>query len=688
MEDVEVITIDTQPAANNLKELRKQLKQVKDEMVTLDEGSDSFLEAANKAGTLKHQLDEINESVKGASADFGDIIGNVSNVGAGITGAFQTATAALSMFGVESEEILQSIKTMQNLMAITQGLDSIDQAIKSIDKLRNSITATTTSAKVLKAVLTPKTILLLTAALTALFIIWDKFISKLEPVQKAINGLKGVFSNFGAEIKSVGILVMNSLVAPFETVFKLLGGIGKTISSVVKGEFSNIKGIFEETKESMLKPWKHIASDAAVVGQEFSKGFNKGVASAEAERNAEAEKQRQEQLAKYRKQQEEYYDLQRARAEATIQNEEKLNQELIKIETARLSLYKKSTLEYYNQLKKVNELKKSNATETATAEDNEISILYAKLEYQKASNAEYAQSKKAIEDYLFVQQLELASLQQGSEEWYKLSAAIENTKNTLANFGSQSADDILQQQLDAIELAEKSLDLNFAQGKLTEIDYNTKILEQEQAKLALLQEGTAAWYEQAIAVENYKNKMDESDDALTNFQNGLQKANQIGQIAFGALSDTLGAFADMTDQTTKEGFEQQKKLQIAQVTMNMLAGVLSAWTSAMSPANEWMTIFGQIAMGTAQSIATLAMGAAQIQKIKQTTFDGGGSSVGGAASVNSSAISSISAPVQYSNVANVSDITSQIKDTRVFVVEHDITSTQRRVSVAEDENRY
>ena len=362
MEDVEVITIDTAPAAKNLKELRAQLKSVKDEMVTLDEGSDSFLEAANKAGTLKHQLDEINESVKGASADFGDILGNVSKVGAGITGAFQTASGALSMFGVESEEILQSIKTMQNLMAITQGLDSIDQAIKSIDKLRNSITATTTSAKVLKAVLTPKTILLLTAALTALFILWDKFISKLEPVQKAINGLKGVFYNFGAEIKSVGILVMNSLVAPFETVFKLIGGIGKTISSVVKGEFSSIKGIFEETKESMLKPWKKISDDAAVVGQEFSKGFNQGIAAEENARKQEAEKQRQEQLAKYRKEQEAYYDLQRSRAEATIQNEEKLNQELIRIETARLSLYKKGTKEYYDQLKKVNDLKKSNAT--------------------------------------------------------------------------------------------------------------------------------------------------------------------------------------------------------------------------------------------------------------------------------------------------------------------------------------
>ena len=684
MEDVEVITIDTQPAANNLKELRAQLKKVKDEMVTLDEGSDSFLEAANKAGELKHQLDEINESVKGASADFGDILGNVSKVGAGITGAFQTATAALSLFGVESEEILQSIKTMQNLMAITQGLDSIDQAVKAIDKLRNSITATTTSAKVLKAVLTPKTILLLTAALTALFIVWDKFISKLEPVQKAISGLKGVFSNFGAEIKSVGILVMNSLVAPFETVFKLIGGIGKTISSVVKGEFSNIKGIFEDTKESMLKPWKKISDDAAVVGQEFSKGFNKGVASAEAERNAEAEKKRQEKLAKYRKEQEAYYDLQRARVEATIQDEEKLNRELIKIETARLSLYQKGTKEYYEQLKKVNELKKSNATETATAEDNEISILYAKLEYQKAANAEYAKSKKAIEDYLFVQQMELASLKQGSEEWYKLAASIENTKNTLSNFGTKSTEDILNEQLTAIELSEKSLDLDFAQGKMTEIDYNTAILEQEKQKLALLKEGTMEWYNQSLAVEQYKKKLDESGEKVYTLEEQLQGWGSVGIAALGGIADALNEVASTQDTTTKEGCEKQKKLSIAAATMQMIQGIATAVSGAYSTkSGPWDFVLMAI-----QAASILASGIMQINKIKKMTFENSSASAGGGASVSSGAVSTLVAPVQYTQDIQGQSIEESIKNTRVFVVEQDITNTQRRVSVAEDENRY
>ena len=71
MAQVEVLNIDTSSATNSLKSLRQELMAVKNEMTNLEEGSDAFLKAANKAGELKHQIDEINQSVSGASADFG-----------------------------------------------------------------------------------------------------------------------------------------------------------------------------------------------------------------------------------------------------------------------------------------------------------------------------------------------------------------------------------------------------------------------------------------------------------------------------------------------------------------------------------------------------------------------------------------------------------------------------------------
>ena len=47
------------------------------------------------------KFSEINESIKGASSDFGDMVGNVSNVAAGITGAFQAVAGGLQAMGVE-----------------------------------------------------------------------------------------------------------------------------------------------------------------------------------------------------------------------------------------------------------------------------------------------------------------------------------------------------------------------------------------------------------------------------------------------------------------------------------------------------------------------------------------------------------------------------------------------------------
>src|SRR5574344_48595 len=109
MEEVTVVKLDTSKAINSLKSLRTELKNVKDAMTNLEEGSDAFQQAANKAGELKHQIDEINESVRGASADFGDMLSNATQVTNGIIGGFTAAQGAMNLFGMESENVTKAI---------------------------------------------------------------------------------------------------------------------------------------------------------------------------------------------------------------------------------------------------------------------------------------------------------------------------------------------------------------------------------------------------------------------------------------------------------------------------------------------------------------------------------------------------------------------------------------------------
>ena len=120
--------------------------------------------------------------------------------------------------------------------------------------------------------------------------------------------------------------------------------------------------------------------------------------------------------------------------------------------------------------------------------------------------------------------------------------------------------------------------------------------------------------------------------------------------------------------------------------MNMLGGVTSAWVSAMNPANAWMTIWGQIAMGAATTAMVLATGIMQIQKIKQQQMNGGSS--GGGSTPNASAVSSVIAPVQYTQDVQGAEIEGAIRDNKVYVVESDITNTQNKVSVTENEAVY
>ena len=145
----------------------------------------------------------------------------------------------------------------------------------------------------------------------------------------------------------------------------------------------------------------------------------------------------------------------------------------------------------------------------------------------------------------------------------------------------------------------------------------------------------------------------------------------------------MSAMAEQQDEQTQEGFEQQKKYQVAAATMNMLGGIVSAWVSAMNPANSWMTVWGQIAMGAAMSALMLTTGLMQIQKIQQQQFGGG---MGGG--MNSGTINNIIAPVQYTKDVQGAEIEGAIKDSRVYVTETDISDTQRRVKVSEQEARY
>lgn len=167
---------------------------------------------------------------------------------------------------------------------------------------------------------------------------------------------------------------------------------------------------------------------------------------------------------------------------------------------------------------------------------------------------------------------------------------------------------------------------------------------------------------------------------------------QMATAGLGAASSMLSALAAQQDQQDDEGFEKMKKLQIASATMSMLQGVVSAVTSAMSPNNAWMTIWGQAGMAAAMSAMVIATGTMQINAIKKMSKNSPATpSSSGVGSINIpqvSAAGSISPAVQTVNAVEGASTESDARDMKVYVTETDISSTQNKVNVIESEATY
>lgn len=166
-----------------------------------------------------------------------------------------------------------------------------------------------------------------------------------------------------------------------------------------------------------------------------------------------------------------------------------------------------------------------------------------------------------------------------------------------------------------------------------------------------------------------------------------------------SIGDIMGSVADImisnaerqlesgeiTQEEYERQFEQAKALQIAQATVNTIAGAVGAFMGITRDTGGW-----GIALAAIQAAAVLAAGFAQIQQIRNTQPN---SSAG-----STSATYAVATPTlpQYTpqNVTNVTgeseneDLANALSETPIWVSVRDIDSAQSRVQVRDRESTF
>lgn len=638
-ETIKVVEIDTNPAVKSLKDLRKELLEYKNQMANLEEGSDAFLEIANKAGEVKHQIDEINQSIKGASADFGDMLGNVTNVAAGITGAFQAVAGGLQAMGVESEAIDKTIVKMQGLMAVTQGLSAIDDGIKSFDKLTASINGTTKAGAALKAVMQPKLLLAIAAVITTIVL---------------------AFKNWEGAIRDA---------LPF--VDNICNAFGRVHPDIKKATEEQ-----EKFNEKIREQYEIMKTEQQKISDEAD----------EIRLNRRMEKITEEAKAKLKRAQEDIILAQDAYNEALMKRTEVVmsgDSFALKVLDAQLKSYTK-TIE--------------NNKSVVSSIMNDDKWVKKEEEVIDERKKNYEDEIKVIE-YLTTLYKELYG--EGSvafkEEEVKLA---ERALSNIKSYFGETSEEYKTQLLLVLDLrkALEELSKPTETSSSTETS-STKDIE-DALENDRLKEMAKGWlYNEETAIESFDRISEElklalDRDLITQQQYDTAVKNLAKERTryiveqsvktFSAASDfvttLLDGIADQQDTNNREGFEKSKKLQIASATIGMLTGITNAISGLFTTkSGPW-----DIALAAIQAATIAASGAVQINKIKSTKFDGGG-----AANVSAGAINNmIVPPVQFSSAVQGATTQGVIKNQKIYVLESDIANTTKAVVTQMEENTY
>ena len=156
-----VIDISTGQAQKNVENLtksfvplRQQIKQLKDELAQLDEGTIEYNRAAKQLADLQQKQIEITETAKYSNRDFGAVMSSLTKVSMGLVGGINAISASMALLGGDSEKMQKALAPITLLMASIQGLSAIDDAIKSLQGLKNAFSSLGQTSAELKTVQT------------------------------------------------------------------------------------------------------------------------------------------------------------------------------------------------------------------------------------------------------------------------------------------------------------------------------------------------------------------------------------------------------------------------------------------------------------------------------------------------------------------------------------------------------
>ena len=645
---------------NQFQLLRQEIKKYQSEVLAAEEGTEEWRQAIQKLGDAKHRLVDMNEMAKLATNDIGEQLSALSSVGSGVASAFGAVQGVMTLVGKDTDNLQKQMVKMQAVMAIVQGAQGIDGMIKGLKGLSMTIKTLGTNVKGLTQIMGKNGWLAVVLALAA----------ALFKLNQAIQNGKVQAASYSEEIKKISDAMKDFLSdsaeidAATERQAKLMGAMGKSEADILQYRLDQLNPqITKATKEVKNVTDKMNSITDKLNDPKTSKKVREQL-SAEAMDLVSLSEQWGDELKRLL---EERNDIEMDLKIVGIEADNEAKQKAIDAAKELAAQIQSVLDEQFNNAYTIDidglinaDLKElmsaGNIDLTGDIDSEKILAAFDKIQ----QSIQKTKADLANIDYL-----------KGDTSYLNYLKQIDRDETEFAQKRIAKIKELMEAELDPAKYMQLAQELNEVQ-----IQYERESLDRQREM---------ADAEVAIRQEAEQKKV----EAMTKT---FAIMNQSTSLALNFMSSIMTSVADSMEVNEKYAEENAKKIKdmrIAAATIDMLQGVVAATTSAFSPTNAYLTIYGQIAMAALTSGSVIAAGLANINKIKATNELGGTTTTpvipsATATGENQPTITYSRALTGNSEQNNNNNTGSQ----QVYILESDILKAMRRVQIRQSESTF
>lgn len=643
----------------NIRAMNKQIQEY--QAIALEAGRTSPLgkRAIQEAAALKDRYNDITAEVNRLAND-GVKLQAALDLGTSITAGYTAFQGALALSGVESEKMRETLIKLQAAQSVLMGVETIRRNLEkestlvlmaknAQEKLATATTAAytfvtsgaTAATKLLRLALLSLPFVAIGAAITAVVAYWDDLVDGIK------SGLKWLGLYDDSEEKAQA-----RAKARLKEEKRLRENRIKQIETQAKREQSihdqRIHGLDNEIKiaKSLGKNTIELERAKLKATIEFHKG-----------------------------------------QKPLIEESIRLKRKDIELEIARLDGFNEFIKEHAGTHKKIADLQQQlidldneQAASTQAIEDAETNLLVFENETTQKrieNRKKIAEAEKKLMDQIIEANEKtldstIKTEQQKREEFQKLFDEIgeEEEELTIENIEEVTERGRMLQQLRAEQINDEIEQERTLRANQARFDLEDK-LEQLRVEGILTSELRIELEKQTQREITQINK-EADQQRLENKKAFIDAGFNLALSGIDALLQLNDAFSGETEAQQRQAFERAKKLQIAQALISSAQGVVNILSETSTIPQPFSTAYKVAQIGI-----LAATTAAQVAKINQQKFNGGGVS----APNISSGGGGVGAP-QIAPVTNTSTLLGQ-EPQQVFVTETDITNTQNQVAVIE-----